>query len=149
MISLSLRPTVHPSFLQQTPVRASMRTSPHFTLTMGRSLGFGSTKHNLIALLGLGFPTAPVVMTLTLLRSVTRRLINQKAHRHPDESGLRLLVGIWFQVLFHSPHRGSFHLSLTVLVLYRSSAWYLALEGGPPGFPRGSTCLVVLRIPLR
>ena len=28
---------------------------------------------------------------------------------------LRLLVGIRFQVLFHSPHRGSFHLSLTVL----------------------------------
>ena len=34
---------------------------------------------------------------------------------------LRLLVGIRFQVLFHSPHRGSFHLSLTVLVHYRSS----------------------------
>ena len=30
------------------------------------------------------------------------------------------LVGIWFQILFHSPHRGSFHLSLTVLVHYRS-----------------------------
>jgi hypothetical protein len=27
--------------------------------------------------------------------------------------------------------------------------WYLALEGGPPSFPQGSTCLVVLRIPLR
>ena len=34
---------------------------------------------------------------------------------------LSLLVGIRFQVLFHSPHRGSFHLSLTVLVRYRSS----------------------------
>ena len=33
---------------------------------------------------------------------------------------LRLLVGIRFQVLFHSPYRGAFHLSLTVLVLYRS-----------------------------
>ena len=29
-------------------------------------------------------------------------------------------MGLWFQVLFHSPHRGSFHLSLTVLLLYRS-----------------------------
>jgi len=28
---------------------------------------------------------------------------------------LRLIVGVWFQVLFHSPHWGSFHLSLTVL----------------------------------
>ena len=30
------------------------------------------------------------------------------------------LVGMWFQDLFHSPHRGAFHLSLTVLVHYRS-----------------------------
>ena len=29
------------------------------------------------------------------------------------------IVGIWFQVLFHSPSRGSFHLSLAVLVHYR------------------------------
>ena len=33
---------------------------------------------------------------------------------------LRLLVGIRFQILFHSPYWGSFHLSLTVLVHYRS-----------------------------
>src|SRR5215468_8180460 len=30
------------------------------------------------------------------------------------------LVGSRFQVLFHSPHRGSFRLSLTVLLHYRS-----------------------------
>ena len=35
-------------------------------------------------------------------------------------SGLPLLVRIRFQVLFHSPLRGSFRLSLTVLVHYRS-----------------------------
>ena len=61
---------------------------------------------------------------LTLLRRITRRLIKQKAHRHTFPLRgivLRLLVGIRFQVLFHSPHRGSFHLSLTVLVHYRSS----------------------------
>ncbi len=33
---------------------------------------------------------------------------------------LPLLVGIWFQILFHRPHRAAFHLSLTVLVHYRS-----------------------------
>jgi len=33
---------------------------------------------------------------------------------------LELLVGMRFQVLFHSPSGGSFHLSLTVLVRYRS-----------------------------
>ena len=34
---------------------------------------------------------------------------------------LLLFVSIWFQILFHPPHRGTFHLSLTVLVRYRSS----------------------------
>ena len=29
------------------------------------------------------------------------------------------LVGQWFQALFHSLHKGAFHLSLTVLVHYR------------------------------
>ncbi len=37
-----------------------------------------------------------------------------------DTSSLLPLVGLWFQDLFHSPHRGAFHLSLTVLVHYRS-----------------------------
>ena len=38
----------------------------------------------------------------------------QKARRHRINQ-LRPLVGAWFQVLFHSPHRGTFHRSLTVL----------------------------------
>nr|AOE05674.1 hypothetical protein [uncultured bacterium] len=53
-----------------------------------------------------------------MLETVTRRLIMQKARRHPK--GLRPLVSVWFQVLFHSFIQGSFHLSLTVLVHYRS-----------------------------
>jgi hypothetical protein len=44
----------------------------------------------------------------------------QKARRHSAEAELRLFVSIRFQVLFHSPNRGSFHLSLAVLVHYRS-----------------------------
>ena len=35
-------------------------------------------------------------------------------------NALQLLVNIGFQVLFHSPPGGSFHLSLTVLLHYRS-----------------------------
>ena len=38
----------------------------------------------------------------------------QKARRH-TKMMLRPLVGAWFQVLFHSPRRGAFHRSLTVL----------------------------------
>ena len=44
----------------------------------------------------------------------------QKARRHPNKSGLRPFVGVRFQVLFHSSVRSAFHLSLTVLVHYRS-----------------------------
>ena len=51
-----------------------------------------------------------------------------------------------FQVLFHSPHRGSFHLSLTVLVRYRSSRVF-SLGEWTPRFPTGLACPVVLRQP--
>ena len=43
----------------------------------------------------------------------------QKVRRHSTKE-LRPLVGNKFQILFHSPNRGTFHLSLTVLVHYRS-----------------------------
>ena len=43
----------------------------------------------------------------------------QKARGRSHEE-LPLLVDTGFQDLFHSPYRGSFHLSLTVLVHYRS-----------------------------
>ena len=43
----------------------------------------------------------------------------QKARRHTIMV-LRPLVGARVQDLFHSPDRGAFHLSLTVLVHYRS-----------------------------
>src|SRR4030042_2678034 len=84
LIGLSPLPTVHPSFLQQTSVRASTKSYLRFTLTMGRSPGFGSTNCNSFALLRLGFPTAPCLKHLTSLQPVTRRLINQKAHHHPE-----------------------------------------------------------------
>ena len=56
----------------------------------------------LVALLRLGFPSAPYLKYLTLLHIVTRWLVLQKAHHHPHK-GLWSVVGTWFQVLFHSP----------------------------------------------
>ena len=44
----------------------------------------------------------------------------QKARCHRINR-LQPLVSVWFQVLFHSLIQGTFHLSLTVLVHYRSS----------------------------
>ena len=69
----------------------------------------------------------------------------QKARRQ-GTSPLRLLVGIRFQVLFHSPSWSTFHLSLTGTSSLSVTREYLALEGGPPRFPQGYTCPVVLGI---
>ena len=61
---------------------------------------------------------------------------------------LRLFVDIRFQVLLHSPPGVLFtfpsrYFSLSVVSMY------LALDGGPPCFPLGSSCPVVLWIPAR
>ena len=49
---------------------------------------------------------------------------------------LRLIVSVQFQDLFHSPIRGSFHLSLAVLVHYRSQK-ILRLGGWSPRIQAG------------
>jgi hypothetical protein len=55
----------------------------------------------------------------------------QKARSH---TGVLLQSGgAWFQGLFHSPRRGSFHLSLAVLVRYRSAACIQPCGVGPAG----------------
>ena len=118
LIGLSPLPTGHPKTFQRQRVRSSTVCYHSFNLPMGRSHGFASTSTNYNALFRLAFATDPYLKYLTLLALVTRRLIMQKARRHPK--GLRPLVSVWFQVLFHSLIQGSFHLSLTVLVHYRS-----------------------------
>jgi hypothetical protein len=120
LISLSLRPTAHPRIFQHSPVRSSTTFYCSFNLAMGRSPPFRVQHMQLIdALFGLGFPTPASRKELSSLHILTRRLIKQKARNHSTKLLLHL-VGTWFQVLFHSPHRGTFHLSLTVLVHYRS-----------------------------
>ena len=57
---------------------------------------------------------------------------------------LQLLVSLWFQVLFHSPNRGTFHLSLTVLVHYRSPSVF-SLGKWTSQLPAGLACPAVLR----
>jgi hypothetical protein len=70
----------------------------------------------------------------------------QKARRHPTK-GLRPLVSVRFQVLFHPVIHGTFHLSLTVLVHYRSLSEYLALPDGTGKFRRDYPGPALLRIP--
>ena len=102
----------------------------------------------LVALFRLAFAPAPAVPALTSRHELTRWLILQKARGHavlPRKAALALppSVSERFQVLFHSPHRGSFHLSLTVLVRYRSSRVF-SLGRWSSLLPTGLACPVVL-----
>jgi hypothetical protein len=85
---------------------------------MGRSPGFASTSIDLFALFRLGFPVATARKALTVPMKVSRRIIMQKARRHPGIAtiGLRPLVGMWFQVQY-PPLTG-------VLLIFRSRYSY-------------------------
>ena len=112
---------------------------------MDRSPGFGSTSCNFTPCSDSLSLRLRDSYPLTSLHVMTRRLILQKARRHP--CGLRPLAGPWFQVLFHSPPGVLFTFPSRYYAL-SVAAEYLALEGGPPCFRQDSTCPDVLRYAL-
>ena len=122
-IGISPPPTAHPSHFQLTLVRSFTRSYPRFNLAMGRSLGFGSNPRYYVALFGLAFAAAPAVSALTLQRKLTRRIILQKARSHTfTPEGVHSAPTACKHTVSGSislPFRGSFQLSLTVLVHYR------------------------------
>ena len=118
LIGLSLLPSPHPEAFQRLSVRTSIRRYPDFILDKGRSLGFASPPHDLTPFSDSLSLRLRALSRLTSPSRGTRRFIMQKARRHA--CALRPLVGARFQVLFHSSVRSAFHLSLTVLVRYRS-----------------------------
>ena len=96
-----------------------------------------------LALLRLGFPTAPRLDRLTLPAPATRRTVLQKVRG--CACALPQLVNIGFQVLFHSPPGVLFTFPSQYYAL-SVTKWYLALGGGPPYFPQGFSCPAVLWI---
>ena len=110
---------------------------------MDRSLRFRVYDDELSALFRLAFATAPP-LRLNLARhrnSPVHSSIGTPSHLHV----LRLLVDIRFQVLFHSPPGVLFTFPSRYYTLSVAKKCF-ALEGGPPCFPQGFTCLVVLWI---
>ena len=103
LIGLSPLSTGHPPGFQPWWVRSSTRSYPRFNLAMGRSLRFGSRPSDSIALFGLAFATAsPHGLTSPL--STNSQAHSSKGTLSPDPKiRLQRLVGIRFQVLFHSP----------------------------------------------
>ena len=76
---------------------------------------------------------------------ITRRTVLQKV-RGSTYHVVPQIVNTGFQVLFHSPPGVLFTFPSQYYTLSVTEE-YLALGGGPPDFPQGSTCLVVLWIP--
>ena len=97
-----------------------------------------------IALFRLAFASASLLNNLTSLHTFARRTVLQKVPDHTHEV-LSVLVGTGFQVLFHSPPGVLFTFPSQYFTLSVTRE-YLGLEGGPPGFPRDSSCPAVLWI---
>jgi hypothetical protein len=114
---------------------------------MGRSPSFGSTPCDSLALFRLAFAAAPRITRLTSPHRVTRRLILQEARRQtcPERHCPSTACKHAVSGSFNSPHRGPFHLSLTVLVHYRSPKVF-SLGKWTPLLPAGLACPAVLKV---
>ncbi len=143
LIGLSPLPTSHPKTFQRQRVRSSISCYRNFNLLMGRSPGFASTTTNYIALFRLAFASDADLKPLSLLVTVTRRIIMQKARRHPKAPTAcrRTVSGS-----ISPPYSGYFspfpHGTCSLSV----SQEYLALPDGPGRFRQGFTCPALLRI---
>ena len=102
---------------------------------MGRSQSFASTSSNYTPCSDSLSLRLRSLCYLTSLETVTRRLIMQKARRHPTK-GLRPLVSAWFQVLFTLlfgvlftfPSRYLFTIGL--LAVFSLAGWCRQLQTG-------------------
>jgi hypothetical protein len=112
---------------------------------MGSSSGFGSTPCDTRPI-QTRFRCGSAYHSLNRPQRVTRRIILQKARRQRGLTPLRLRLhgSRRFQGLFHSPRRGTFHRSLTVLCAIGRCV-YVALGGGPPSFTPDCSCPALLK----
>ena len=79
LISLSLLPSAHQRTFQRSPVRSSTLFYQRFNLAKGRSPPLRVQYPRLDALFELAFATTSTRKVLVLPRTLTRRLIKQKA----------------------------------------------------------------------
>ena len=126
-------------------VRTSTASYGSFILDMGRSPGFGSTPAD-SGPIKTWFPSGSglSVLNLACRRNSPDRSTKSTRFIFND---VPQLIKTGFQVLFHTPPGVLFTVPSQYSALSVTKE-YLALGGGPPDFPQGSTCLVVLRIPL-
>src|ERR1039458_4889115 len=122
LIGLSPLTTGHPPCFQPGWVRPSTGSYTRFSLPMASSLVFGATACDSFGRFRLALTSAPP-RGLTSPHTVTRWLILQKA-RHPGQhrsaDDALTVCKSTVSGTISLPSRGTFHLSLTVLVHYRS-----------------------------
>ncbi len=135
LISLSLLLSSHLRIFQHPRVRSFTWYYPGFNLLKSRSPPLRVYCPRLGRAIGTRFPFASAAERLKLATDNNSQTHYAKGRqspapfrsqapalrpeRAPEWSRLLHIVGIWFQVLFHSASSGSFHLSLAVLVHYR------------------------------
>ena len=119
MIGLSPLSWGHPLRFQPKWVRPSTGSYPRFSLPQDSSPGFASAACDSLAILKARFRCGSFP-NLTSPHTATRWLILQKARRHSAKAA-PTACGRTVSGTVSLPSRGAFHLSLTVLVRYRSS----------------------------
>ena len=134
LISLSLLLSSHLRIFQHPRVRSFTACYRSFNLLKSRSPPLRVYCPRLGRAVGTRFPFASAAKRLRLATDNNSQTHYAKGKQSPrpfdrrrmysigpeaEWTGLLHIVGIWFQVLFHSASSGSFHLSLAVLVHYR------------------------------
>ena len=138
-ISFSLLSAPHPGLFQQATVRSSTAFHCGFNLDTDRSSGFGSIIRNLAPYSDLVSLRLRNLYPLTLLRTITRRLILQKAYRHEH---LTLLLNLTPIACKHTvsglftPLPGCFSPFPHGTILYRSSDMFSLGEWSPQIQPK-------------
>ena len=120
LISLSLLLSSHLRIFQHPRVRSFTQCYLGFNLLKSRSPPLRVYCQRLGRAVNTRFPFASTAKRFRLATDNNSQTHYAKGTQSPGLAAELLhIVGIWFQVLFHSPSRGSFHLSLAVLVHYR------------------------------
>jgi hypothetical protein len=131
LIGLSPLPTTHPPGFQPWWVRTSTTSYSRFTLAMGRSLRFGSTPRDshtpkectrpIRTRFRYGSPTRVNLATKHNSQAHSSKGTPSPPHPHKENAATALTAcRHTVSGTLSLPSRGTFHLSLTVLVRYRS-----------------------------
>ena len=136
MIGLSPLSWGHPLRFQPKWVRPSTGSYPRFSLPQDSSPGFASAACDSLAILKARFRCGSFP-NLTSPHTATRWLILQKARRHSAKAA-PTACGRTVSGTVSLPSRGAFHLSLTVLVRYRSQESVQPWRVVPPASDRVS-----------